>query len=151
MMSKYRGQLFHWDVVNENMHFNFFESKLGPTASADYYKTAHSLDGATIPFLNEYNTIEVSDGAASPSRYLQKISQIRSQGYNGPLGIGLQGHFGNVNLPFTRSAIDQLASAKLPIWVTELDVTRGAQQVITVVHQIWCSSTALFSSLSSHS
>lgn len=130
MMSKYRDQLFHWDVVNENLHFNFFESKLGQNASAVYYKIANRIDPRTTPFLNEFNTIEESgDGASSPAKYLQRISQIRSQGYYGPLGIGLEGHFGSANLPYIRSAIDQLASAKLPIWVTELDVKSGPQQV----------------------
>ncbi|KAK4476974.1 hypothetical protein RD792_016173, partial [Penstemon davidsonii] len=128
VMRRYKGQFFHWDVVNENLHFSFFESKLGGYASTDFYKTANYLDPRPTPFLNEYNTIEVTDGAASPNKYLQKISQLRAQGYKGPLGIGLQGHFGNVNLPFTRAALDTLASARLPTWVTELDVHSGPNQ-----------------------
>ncbi|KAL3814316.1 hypothetical protein ACJIZ3_015584 [Penstemon smallii] len=129
VMRRYKGQFFHWDVVNENLHFSFFESKLGGYASTDFYKTANYLDPRPTPFLNEYNTIEVPDGAASPYKYLEKISQLRAQGYKGPLGIGLQGHFGNVNLPFTRAALDTIASARLPTWVTELDVHSGPNQI----------------------
>ncbi|KAL7125220.1 hypothetical protein ABFS83_14G102700 [Erythranthe nasuta] len=130
VMTKYKGRFIHWDVVNENMHWNFFESRLGPNISTVYYKYANKIDGSrTIPFLNEFHTIEESsDGVASPSKYLQKIDEMRRGRYAGPLGIGAQGHFNNLNLPYTRSAIDMLASAKLPLWVTELDVKAGPNQ-----------------------
>ncbi|KAL7125219.1 hypothetical protein ABFS83_14G102600 [Erythranthe nasuta] len=138
VMGRYRGQLFHWDVMNENLHFNFFESKLGWNASTVFYQKANAIDGKTTPFLNEYNTIEESgDGTSSPSKYLQKISEMRKNGYNGPLGIGVQGHFTNANLPYLRSAIDQLASAKLPIWVTELDVKSGPNQASYLEKILW--------------
>ncbi|CAA0830982.1 Glycosyl hydrolase family 10 protein [Striga hermonthica] len=129
VVGRYRGQLIHWDVVNENLHFNYFESKLGNQASRQLYSTANRIDGRATPFLNDYNTIEDGrDGASSPAKYLGKIREFRAQGYNGPLGIGLEGHFSNANLPYIRSAIDTLASARLPIWVTELDVTSGPNQ-----------------------
>ncbi|KAK6120792.1 hypothetical protein DH2020_045468 [Rehmannia glutinosa] len=102
---RYRGQLIHWDV------------------------RARYIDRKMLPFLNEYNTIEEpGDGASSPAKYMQKIQLLRSQGYKGPLGIGLQGHFGIPNLPYVRSSIDFLASAGLPIWITELDVKPNPNQ-----------------------
>lgn len=139
VVGRYKGQLFHWDVMNENIHFNFFESKLGANASTVYYQTTNKLDSSTIPFLNEYNTIEYSgEVTASPSNYLNKIKQIRQQGYNGPLGIGVEGHFSLApNMPYIRSTIDQLASSKLPIWATELDVTPpGPNQVSSTLHLV---------------
>lgn len=36
VVTKYRGQLLHWDVMNENLHFKFFESKLGANASSGF-------------------------------------------------------------------------------------------------------------------
>ncbi|KAL7125217.1 hypothetical protein ABFS83_14G102400 [Erythranthe nasuta] len=145
VMNRYKGQLFHWDVVNENLHWSFFESKLGANASAVFYEMASGIDGDTTPFLNEYNTIEQSSGgdAAAPSLYLAKIEQMREEGYNGHLGIGLQGHFSDPNLPYIRAAIDQLASADLPIWITELDVKSGPnqatylEQIIRELHSHW--------------
>ncbi|GER36378.1 Endo-1,4-beta-xylanase C, partial [Striga asiatica] len=140
VVGRYKGQLIHWDVMNENLHFNFFETKLGNQASRQFYSMANKIDGRATPFLNEYNTIEdARDGASSPAKYLGKIREFRAQGYNGPLGIGVQGHFSIPNLPFTRSAIDALASARLPIWVTELDVTSGPNQASyldQVLHEI---------------
>ncbi|KAL6514630.1 hypothetical protein OROGR_020209 [Orobanche gracilis] len=131
VVARYKGQLFHWDVANENLHFNLFESKLGNDASTTFYQKTNQIDPKTTPFLNDYNTIEDSrDGKSSPTKYLQKIKDLRERGYNGPLGIGLEGHFDSTiaNLPYIRSSLDALASAKLPIWVTELDVTSGPNQ-----------------------
>lgn len=130
VMRRYSGQVISWDVVNENLHFNFFESKLGWSASSKFYATARALDRNAALFLNDFSTIESpGDQKSSPDSYLSKITQIRSGGYNGPLSIGLEGHFSNVNLPYMRSAIDKVASARLPIWITEVDVQPGPNQV----------------------
>ncbi|XP_051132506.1 endo-1,4-beta-xylanase 5-like [Andrographis paniculata] len=130
IISRYRGQLIHWDIVNENLHFDFFESKLGGNAIAAFFQMANKIDGGMIPFLNDYNTIEDNrDSKSSPTKYLDKIKQIRKDGYNGPLAIGVEGHFSmSPNLAYIRSALDQLSSAKLPIWITELDVVSGPNQ-----------------------
>lgn len=130
IVTKYRGQVIHWDVMNENLHFKFFESKLGANASTTYFRLASQFDNKTPLFLNDYNTIEVqSDGASSPANYLNMIKQIRAGAYSGPLGIGLEGHFGTPSQPYIRSGLDTLASAKLPIWITELDVRPNLNQV----------------------
>ncbi|CAN4107808.1 unnamed protein product [Withania somnifera] len=129
VVNKYRGQVIHWDVMNENLHFNFFESKLGATASTNFFRLTSRFDNKTLVFLNDYNTIEERhEGAASPANYLKKIKQLRTQGYKGPLGIGLEGHFVTPSKPYIRSALDTLASAKLPMWITELDVQSGPNQ-----------------------
>lgn len=131
IMLRYRGKVIGWDVVNENLHFNFFESKLGQTASAELYNTASKTDGATTLFMNEYNTIEESrDGASSPAKYLEKLREI--QGFRGNanlrMGIGLESHFITPNLPYMRSSLDTLAAANLPIWLTEVDVQSSPNQ-----------------------
>ncbi|KAL4581112.1 hypothetical protein LXL04_017321 [Taraxacum kok-saghyz] len=129
VMRRFSGRVIAWDVVNENMHFNFFESKLGATASSKFYETASVLDRSAALFLNDYNTIEnPRGGPASPDDYLRKIGEIRAGGYRGPLSIGLEGHFSEVNIPFMRSAIDKVASSRLPIWITELDIQSGPNQ-----------------------
>ncbi|XP_010274480.1 PREDICTED: uncharacterized protein LOC104609786 [Nelumbo nucifera] len=130
IMSRYKGQVIAWDVVNENLHFSFFEDRLGRNASAAFYKKAHQLDDRAIMFLNEYNTIEDSrDGTSSPAKYIQKLKEIQSYaGGRIPLGIGLQGHFNTPDIAYMRSALDTLAATKLPIWITELDVEGGPNQ-----------------------
>ncbi|KAF5951838.1 hypothetical protein HYC85_009782 [Camellia sinensis] len=117
------GKVIAWDVVNENLHFHFFESKLGPNASAIFFNDVHRLDPGAMLFLNDYNTIEQSgDVASSPARYLQKFLQIRSGGYRGPIAIGLESHFSTPNIPYMRAAIDKLGATGLPIWLTEVDI-----------------------------
>ncbi|CAK9144963.1 unnamed protein product [Ilex paraguariensis] len=73
----------------------------------------------------------MNDGASTPTKYLEKIREIKSNGYNGVLGISLQGHIRTPNLPYMRAAIDQLATARSPIWLTELDVASSPNQDVT--------------------
>lgn len=64
----------------------------------------------------------------------QKINQIRQEGYNGPLGIGLEGYFNFPNIPYIRATLHQVATAKLPIWITELDVGSGHKHKQVMFH-----------------
>ncbi|XP_077215591.1 endo-1,4-beta-xylanase 5-like [Tasmannia lanceolata] len=126
VVSRYAGKILGWDVMNENLHFSFYESKLGADASANFFQRAHQLDPRTTMFMNEYNTIEESaDKTAAPENYLQKLRQIQNLG---PTGIGLEGHFNTPNIPYMRSSIDTLAAAHLPIWLTEVDVAKSPNQ-----------------------
>ncbi|KAI5576903.1 hypothetical protein BDE02_09G076700 [Populus trichocarpa] len=139
VMTRYRGRLLAWDVVNENMHFSFVESKLGQNASSVIYNSAGKTDGLTTLFLNEYDTIEKSgEGAASPAKYLQKLKEIQSFPGNANLrmGIGLESHFTIPNLPYMRASLDTLASANVPIWLTEVDVQGNPAQQAQYLEQI---------------
>ncbi|XP_018448450.1 endo-1,4-beta-xylanase 5-like [Raphanus sativus] len=126
VVTRYKGQLDGWDVVNENLHFSFLEDKLGPKASYNVFAQAHALDPRTTMFMNEYNTLEQpGDSASTPARYLQKLRELKSIHVAGniPLGIGLQSHFSTPNIPYMRSALDIFAATGLPIWLTEVDVS----------------------------
>ncbi|XP_054824891.1 endo-1,4-beta-xylanase 5-like [Prosopis cineraria] len=132
VVSRYKGQLIAWDVFNENLHFSFFESKLGQSFSPKIYNGAHNIDAQTTLFLNEFNTIEDSrDGSSTPAKYLEKLRQIKDYpGNNGlTIGIGLESHFsGPPDLVHIRSSIDTLAASGSPIWITELDVKSQPSQ-----------------------
>ncbi|KAJ6345722.1 hypothetical protein OIU78_008389 [Salix suchowensis] len=133
VVSRYSGQLIAWDAMNENLHFNFFEDKLGKNATAEYYARAYQLDPDTTMFLNEYNTIEdCRDEKANPFNYMTKLDEILSYPGNQGIsaGIGLQGHFGSgqPNLAYMRSSLDILGSTGLPIWLTEVDVGKDPNQ-----------------------
>ncbi|XP_047320416.1 endo-1,4-beta-xylanase 5-like [Impatiens glandulifera] len=135
IVSRYAGQLIAWDVVNENLHFNYFESRLG--SNVNLYSMTSEKDPRTPLFLNEFNTIEEpTDMVSSPDKYIQKIHQIRATGYNGPLGIGLQGHFNTPNLAYMRASIDKLATTGLPIWLTEVDVGGSGPIQATYLDQV---------------
>ncbi|RWW01420.1 hypothetical protein GW17_00035541 [Ensete ventricosum] len=126
VMGRYRDQLIAWDVVNENIHFSYYESRLGENASAIFYQLAHQLDSHALMFLNEFNTLEWHDERkVSPDNYLQKLRQIQSFGNVPRMAIGLQGHFGTPDIAYMRSTLDKLAGANVPIWLTELDVAHS--------------------------
>ncbi|KAK8445183.1 hypothetical protein SEVIR_9G275100v4 [Setaria viridis] len=132
VVSRYAGKVIHWDVVNENLHFNFFEGKFGPTASAQIYNQVGQIDHNAILFMNEFNTLEQpGDPNPVPSKYVAKMNQIRSYPGNGglKLGVGLESHFSTPNIPYMRSALDTLAKMNLPMWLTEVDVVKGPNQV----------------------
>lgn len=121
-------------MMNENLHYRFFEEKLGENASAQYYSVAHKLDPEAMVFMNEYNTIEWNgDKAASPVNYRKKLEQILAYPGNEGMkvGIGLQGHFvaGEPNLAYMRSVLDLFATTGLPIWLTEVSVDNDPNQV----------------------
>ncbi|PUZ42317.1 hypothetical protein GQ55_9G573900 [Panicum hallii var. hallii] len=132
VVTHYAGKVIHWDVVNENLHFKFFEEKLGKDASGEIFKEVAKLDPKPILFMNEYNTIEQPcDLAPLPTKYIAKLKQIQAYPGNKDLkyGIGLESHFDKPNIPYMRGSLDTLAAAGVPVWLTEVDVTKGPKQV----------------------
>lgn len=51
-LSRYTGKLASWAVINENIHFSFYEDKMRPDASAMFFKIALVLDPGTTMYLN---------------------------------------------------------------------------------------------------
>ncbi|KAL0335090.1 UNVERIFIED_CONTAM: Endo-1,4-beta-xylanase 4 [Sesamum radiatum] len=132
VVSRYLGDVIAWDVMNENLHYSFYEEKIRPNATAMFYQIARALDPQTPLFLNEYNTLEFPlDMAVIPSKYVEKIREIRSFPGNERLKmqIGLQGHFWRKpNVSHMRATLDVLGAINTPIWITELDTKRGPNQ-----------------------
>ncbi|WMV51605.1 hypothetical protein MTR67_044990 [Solanum verrucosum] len=127
VMSKYRNEFFHWDIINELLHFNFYEKKLGPNATLDMFKKVHRADPLVTLFLNEYNIVENCDPRINVDMYIEKFKELKKGGVK-VAGIGLQSHFSAVNPAFMRAVLDKLATLKLPIWLTEVDVSNMYKQ-----------------------
>ncbi|CAL4941422.1 unnamed protein product [Urochloa decumbens] len=129
---RYAGKVIAWDVVNENLHYNFFESRLGPDASARIYSHVGQLDRNAILFMNEFNTLEQPmDTDALPAKYAAKMGLIRAYAGNAGLrvAVGLESHFpATPNVPYMRAALDTLGQLGIPIWLTEVDVAGGPMQ-----------------------
>ncbi|KAE9620300.1 putative endo-1,4-beta-xylanase [Lupinus albus] len=132
VVTRYKDKLIGWDVVNENLHFSFFESKLGQQFSSKVFSVVHKIDPRVTLFLNEYNTIEDQrDGSVNAANYIKKLREIQSYptAKGVKIGIGLESHFSFApNLPYMRSSIDMLASTGSPIWITEIDVANQPKQ-----------------------
>ncbi|KAI5678510.1 hypothetical protein M9H77_09460 [Catharanthus roseus] len=85
VLGRYKGQLIHWDVANENIHFGFLEQKLGPLESGKLYKQANLIDNRAIPFCRPF-------GPTSSQYFLSFSSPILSF-YNSMM-IGLSWRVG---------------------------------------------------------
>ena len=121
MTSHTKGQLAHWDVNNELVHGRFFEQKTGdPHYTQHMFEAVHQADPTPTLFLNEYNV--VAQGEVTQS-YLSQVQQFKAANV-GLGGVGVQSHFYDAepNPDVLQSRLDYLASAGLPIWITELDM-----------------------------
>ena len=130
---RYKGRLIAWDVMNENLHFRFYEDRLGENASAEVYAMTYELDQSPVLFMNEYNTIEYSEDEYSiPAKYARKLKNILSCRKELPMGIGVQSRFspGQPNLAYMRAGMDLLGSLGFPIWLTEVFVDKGDNQAL---------------------
>ena len=114
----YRGQFAEYDLNNEMLHGNYYETRLGPQITRDMALWVRREDPGAVFFLNDYDILtgrRVND-------YVVQIRKFLDQGV--PVGgIGVQGHlhgdsFDRVAL---KDALDKLAQFKLPIRVTEFN------------------------------
>ncbi|KAL6497905.1 hypothetical protein OROHE_026751 [Orobanche hederae] len=123
LLKEYRGQFVHWDVNNEMLHFDFYEERLGPNATRQFFETAHEADPLATLFMNEFNVVETcGDVDSTVDAYVSRLRELRKGGVFMD-GIGLQGHFDVPNSPLMRGVIDKLATLGLPIWLTEVDIS----------------------------
>ncbi|KAK6916706.1 Glycoside hydrolase family 10 domain [Dillenia turbinata] len=134
LMSQYKDEFIHWDVSNELLHFDFYEQRLGHNATLDFFKTAHESDPLATLFLNEYNVVETCDDVNSTvDTYISRFKELKRGGANMD-GIGLESHFDVPNLPLMRGIIDKLATLRLPIWLTEVDIKKKFGQEMQAVY-----------------
>jgi GH35 family endo-1,4-beta-xylanase len=116
-VSHFRGRFLHWDVNNEMLHGDFFERRLGDGVRQWMFERTRELDPEVALFVNDYNIISGSETDA----YVQQIQDFLDRGF--PIdGIGVQGHFREVDPWAMQLRLDKLAPFGLPVWVTELDV-----------------------------
>ena len=117
VVDHFKGAYLHWDVNNEMLHGQFFDSRLGSSILPWMFQQAHARDPTATLFVNDYNVVAGSE----TENYLAQIRGLIAAG--APVqAIGAQGHFGAKVPAFS---VDQrmanLASAGLPLWITEYD------------------------------
>ncbi|CAI0445237.1 unnamed protein product [Linum tenue] len=123
LMDKYREEFVNWDVSNEMLHFDFYENKLGRGATLHFFRTAHEADPLATLFMNDFNVVESCvDLNSTVDEYIARMRELQRGGATMD-GIGLESHFSKPNPPLTRAILDKLATLKLPIWLTEVDVS----------------------------
>ncbi|WP_145947219.1 endo-1,4-beta-xylanase [Paenibacillus sp. Y412MC10] len=131
VVSRYRGELYAWDVVNEAVSDSGSEllrpSKwldiIGEDFIAKAFEYAHEADPDALLFYNDYNE---ADPVKSEKIYTL-VKSLLEQGV--PIhGIGLQAHWSlyHPTLDNIRVAIEKYASLGVKLHITELDVSMFA-------------------------
>ena len=133
IVSRYRGRIKYWDVVNEAvanddrpgaapLFDGFWNKHLGDDYIALAFRFAREADPGAILFYNDYDHGD-SLGAKSDRIYalIKRLLAVRV-----PVqGVGLQMHC-NLRKPPTREAVranlERLGSLGLRVQITELDV-----------------------------
>jgi GH35 family endo-1,4-beta-xylanase len=120
VVSRYAGQLPHWDVNNEQLRNTFFKDRLGDAIRVQMFDAAQSADPKVKLFTNEVNVI---NGAAESQAYREMIQGLQAGGANVG-GIGLQSHFfeGWVSPKAMEIALSKLTDLGPEIWFSEFDV-----------------------------
>jgi len=127
-MTRYKGRVFEYDVMNEPSHTFFLTNKIGDSINWLCFKWARQADSTAELFVNDYNLIEWDE-------YQPFINLVRTMLDNGaPIdGIGLQGHFGGtINTNDVKRRLDALATLGLPMRITEFDMDVTAQKVTPI-------------------
>ncbi|GIH02668.1 beta-xylanase [Rhizocola hellebori] len=125
VVSRYRGKIWAWDVVNEalaedgSLRDTIWLRKLGPNYIADAFSWVRAADPNAILFINEYGA---EWGNRKSAALLELVRKLRSEGV--PIqGVGFQSH-----LPYDRSAagmaenLARFTSSGFAVAITELDV-----------------------------
>jgi endo-1,4-beta-xylanase len=126
VVSRYRGDLYAWDVVNEplnedgTMRNSFWYQKLGSSYIADAFRAARAADPDVKLYINDYNTDGI--GAKSDGMY-RLVQDLLAQGV--PIdGVGFQAHLA-IQYGFPNQMqqnLQRFAALGLDVAITELDV-----------------------------
>lgn len=129
LLSRYKGDFVHWDVSNEMLHFDFYEQRLGPNASVEFFIAAQKADPLATLFMNDFNVVEgCEDVRSTMDSYVARMRDL-IRGGAALAGIGIEGHFDKPDVALMRAVLDKLATLGLPIWLTEIDISaRFSQQ-----------------------
>lgn len=127
LLSKYKEEFIHWDVGNPRF-FNSYEQRIGRNATLSFIETAQRSDPTATLFMNEFNVVETcTDINSTVDTYILRLRELKEAGI-AMNGIGLEGHFTIPNPPLIRGALDKLATLGLPIWFTEVDISKTFTQ-----------------------
>jgi uncharacterized repeat protein (TIGR02059 family) len=127
-ISKYKGIVNEYDVMNEATHVTFLQQTIGDSLNWNCYKWAHAADPTAKMYFNDYNIIEYGNQTDNFVTLLRRIIDNK-----GPVsGVGTQSHIGStVDLNGFKTNLDKLAQFGLPIKVTEFDMNFGDGTVMT--------------------
>ena len=124
--SRYDGQVYSWDVVNEalnedgSMRKSIFLEKLGDDYVVQAFKQAHQATPISKLYYNDYNIEQPAKRAGA----VALIKKIQAAGARID-GVGIQGHWhvGNVPLKEIEQSILEFSALGIDVMFTELDIS----------------------------
>ncbi|KAI5804318.1 glycosyl hydrolase family 10 protein [Geopyxis carbonaria] len=124
LMSRYKGKIYAWDVVNEifaddgSFRTSVFYNLLGESFVDIAFTAARAADPAAKLYINDYNL----DGpGAKVDALLALVSRLKSRGV--PIdGIGTQAHLILGQVGGVQTQLQRLADTGLEVAITELDI-----------------------------
>lgn len=135
VVSRYRGRIAYWDVVNEAIETRWLEEKqryeafykptpwlkiIGPEYIEIAYRAAHKADPSAKLLYNDYNL----DQPAKLDFALTMIKDFKLRGV--PIyGLGYQGHLfiDEPSMSSIERVLKKSSEARIPLHITELDVS----------------------------
>lgn len=125
IVSRYKGKIDSWDVVNEalnedgTLRKSVFLDAMGEDYLALAFKAAASTDPDTDLYYNDYNMTD----AAKRKGAIKMIKHIQEQGIKVD-GIGMQGHWSleTPSIEVIEESILDYASLGVKVAITELDI-----------------------------
>ena len=127
VMSRYRGRIRLWDVVNEPfdddavLRTTFWSTSLGPDYIERAFRLARAADTTAVLFYVDYN---IEGRSAKADATYNLIGSLLARGV--PIhGIAMQGHFQVGRLPSAEDLawnFARFAALGLKIQITELDI-----------------------------
>mgnify|MGYP005855191485 CR=1 FL=1 len=119
LVTRYRHDVVHWDVVNEPLHHRYLADALGEKFLVHAFQRAHEIAPSALLFVNDYGILTSDDEIDA---YIALVQRLRDAG--APIhALGVQGHFTRVDGPAVLARLDRLHEGLgLPIWITEFEV-----------------------------
>ena len=125
LMTRYKGRIYGWDVVNEAIEDDgdFRESPYYKIIGPDYIeialKTAHEADPDAELYLNDYSMSK----PGKRDKYVELVKSLKTKGCRID-AIGMQSHNGDdyPDLTEYEKSMDAFAACGVKVMMTELDL-----------------------------
>jgi endo-1,4-beta-xylanase len=130
VMTRYKGRVTSWDVVNEalddrdGLRKSLWLEKLGPDYIGDAFQIAHEVDPKAILIYNDYGCEGLGGKSDRQYAFLKRLVKAKVPVHE----VGLQMHLGGDRLPRVEDIVAnvrRLTELGLKVNISEMDLALG--------------------------